>query len=75
MEKLSHNRAYLFCAQCGAEYSATPGDYWNAPEELGMECCMPMALCTKGRRFAGDSLVQSPVTVGDLRRLVADIGE
>lgn len=74
MEKISYVLAYLYCADCQAEYSATPGDYWNAPDGLAMECCdQPMVLCTKGGRFIGDSIVQSSVTVGDLRRLVADV--
>jgi len=74
--KIPHANAYVYCAQCGGEYSATPGDYWNAPDELGMECCdTPLVLCVKGGRFTGDSIAQASVTVGDIRRLVADIGE
>lgn len=36
----------LLCKACGAEYSATPGDYWNLKPDDPLDC-----LC-------GNSLVQ-----------------
>lgn len=31
-------RPFLYCARCGAEYSATPGDYWNLPADHVFKC-------------------------------------
>jgi hypothetical protein len=36
---------FLRCRTCGGQYSANPGDYWNANPETIMRCCdRPMAL-------------------------------
>jgi hypothetical protein len=38
----------LYCCECGGEYSANAGDYWNAIPETVMTCCdEPMCLVTK----------------------------
>lgn len=38
----------LYCAECGADYSANPGDYWNTPESHIFECCgEPLILAFK----------------------------
>ena len=31
-------RVFLFCDVCGAEYSATKGDYWNHPSDHVFTC-------------------------------------
>ena len=34
--------------ECGGEFSASRGDYWNVPEDTFMTCCgKPMILVTK----------------------------
>lgn len=70
-EKLSYREVYLYCAHCMSEASAAPGDYWDWPDDQMMECCgEPSALCKRGGRFEGDTVVKESVTVGDIRRLV-----
>lgn len=32
-------RPMLYCRQCGAEYSADKGDYWNLLETHVFKCC------------------------------------
>jgi hypothetical protein len=39
---------FLSCGECGAEYSANSGDYFNYPHEYVFMCCSePMVLMTK----------------------------
>jgi len=41
-------RPLLLCRECGAEYSANAGDYWDSPDEHVFECCgEPMELVTR----------------------------
>ena len=38
-------RSILYCQVCGAEYSASAGDYWAASKDYVFTCCeQPMAL-------------------------------
>jgi hypothetical protein len=38
-------RPQLYCEECGAEFSANAGDYWNAPKDHVFTCCeQPMQL-------------------------------
>ena len=30
--------AFLYCPDCGARYSATPGDYWQSPADHAFTC-------------------------------------
>jgi len=32
-------RPFLLCDDCGGEYSAERGDYFNAPPGLILQCC------------------------------------
>jgi len=29
----------MYCTECGAEYSAHKGDYWDVPDDHEFECC------------------------------------
>ena len=40
-------RPFLYCARCGAEYSANKGDYFLASPEYIFRCCEDMQLVTK----------------------------
>ena len=41
-------RAISYCRDCGAEFSATAGDYWNADPTKPLMCCdAPMVLVTR----------------------------
>jgi len=44
--------ALLWCGHCGAEYSATPGDYFMLPDSHVFMCCdEPMRLVFKRTRY------------------------
>lgn len=77
MGKIPHGQAYLYCTKCKGEFSAVPGDYWDAPNEVEAGCCgVAMKLCIRGGRFEGDAVLpfdSSVVTIGDLRRLVTNV--
>lgn len=43
----NHN-VIMFCPQCGAEFSANAGDYWNCADDFEFKCCgRTMELVTK----------------------------
>lgn len=45
-------RPVLRCDVCGECYSATPGDYWNLPDDHVFECCgEPCDLVVKSTRY------------------------
>lgn len=47
-------RPVLYCRSCGATYSATPGDYWNAEGGKVLtcdECGEPLELAHKLTRY------------------------
>jgi hypothetical protein len=31
--------AIMYCPDCGSEYSANSGDYWNVPKNYRFKCC------------------------------------
>ena len=44
---LNKNRAgeYLYCSNCGGEYSASSGDYWNLADDYVFVCSCGHNLC------------------------------
>lgn len=41
---------FMYCPNCGSEYSASSGDYWNLPDDYIFkcgECKVEMQLATK----------------------------
>lgn len=45
-------RPFLYCLECGAEYSAHKGDYWQLKPEHVLECCdIPMVRVVRKSRL------------------------
>ncbi len=45
-------RAILWCSICGAQWSATPGDYWHLPDSYRFRCHgLSMELVTEETRM------------------------
>jgi hypothetical protein len=48
LKKIPENdrAAYLYCKQCGAQYSANRGDYWHLADDFILRCCeRPLVRC------------------------------
>ncbi len=42
----------MYCTECGAEFSANAGDYWDHPDDYEFQCCgKTMVLGTFKRVF------------------------
>ena len=48
----------MYCPICGAEYSATAGDYWNRPDDYEFKCCGETMVLGTFRRvfFSADEI-------------------
>lgn len=58
---------YIYCPLCDAEYSSTPGDYWNQPTDYVFTCCDSNCwLVERGSRFEGDKILEHTVSVAKL---------
>jgi len=51
-EVLNPTGRFMFCSECGSEYSANKGDYFQYSEDFEFKCCgKTMEICVRQTRI------------------------